>query len=233
MKSLQVLTPNKKCIFDCPFCIAKGHKHNNDFVNNYENNYLKWESNLIKILKENKDLKNIVITGTNDPMQDIKCIKDIVRITRKYRSDINIELQTRYYKYDKVFDLIDVVAFSVSDYKLLKKVVKTKNITRIVVILTDNFNNKTLTDIIKQFDQRIEQLTFKIIQDSNGYNKKLDTWIYKHKANDETINNLKKQIINYNGNISIMFDETCMDSTNRYMVFREDGNLYKDFYEVK
>ncbi len=129
--------------------------------------------------------------------------------------------------------MLDVVAFSVSDYKLLKKVIKTKNITRIVVILTDSFNDKRLIDIIKQFDQKIEQLTFKIIQDSNGYNKKLYTWIDKHKTNDETINNLKEQIINYNGNISIMFDETCMDSTNRYMVFREDGNLYKDFCEVK
>lgn len=232
MKSLQVLTPNKKCIFNCPFCISKSHKHNNTFVNNYENNYKLWESNFIKVLKENKDLKNIVITGTNEPMQDEKCVDDIINITRKYRSDINIELQTRYYKESKVFSKLDVVAFSVSDFRLLKIIKKTNNVTRIVIILTDSFNSKSLKDIIYEMDKNIEQLTFKVLHDSNGFNVDMDNWIKKHKTDKITIENLKKDIDNYNGNISIIFDETCMDSTNRYMVYREDGNLYKDFEEV-
>lgn len=165
-------------------------------------------------------------------MQDEKCVDDIINITRKYRSDINIELQTRYYKESKVFSKLDVVAFSVSDFRLLKIIKKTNNVTRIVIILTDSFNSKSLKDIIYEMDKNIEQLTFKVLHDSNGFNVDMDNWIKKHKTDKITIENLKKDIDNYNGNISIIFDETCMDSTNRYMVYREDGNLYKDFEEV-
>lgn len=163
-------------------------------------------------------------------MQDKKCIQDIINITRKYRQDINIELQTRYYKEDEIFDLLDVVAFSISDFNLLKIVKKTNNITRVVVLLTDSFNNKTLSDIIFQMDSNIEQLTFKVLHDSDGYNLELDNWIKEHMTNNETIECLKKEIEEYNGHLNIRFDETCMDSTDRYMVFREDGILYKDYY---
>lgn len=111
----------------------------------------------------------------------------------------------------------------------MNKIEKTKNITRIVIILTDSFNDKNLQDILKEINQNIEQLTFKILHDSEGYNKELDKYIKEHKTNEKTINKLKKEILNYKGNISIVFDENCMDANNRYMVFREDGNLYKDF----
>ena len=230
MKSLQVLTPNKKCIFNCPFCISKTHEHNNSFVNNYDNNYKVWEENFIKILKDYEDLKNIVITGTSEPMQDKKCVEDIIKISRKYRPDINLELQTRYYKIEPLFDLLDVVAFSVSEFNLLKLIKKTNNITRIVIILTDSFNDKSLNDIISEIKVDIEQLTFKILHDSDNYNKELDDWVKKHRTNKKTIQKLKKEIEKYKGKINIRFDENCMDATNRYKVFREDGNLYDDFY---
>ena len=52
MKSLQVVTPHVDCIYNCPFCIAKGHKHNNKFINNYKNNYGMWKNNLIQVINE-------------------------------------------------------------------------------------------------------------------------------------------------------------------------------------
>lgn len=229
MKSLQVLTPSRKCIFNCPFCISKTHSHENQFQNVYQENNSLWEANFIDILENYQDLKNIVITGTNEPMQDQKCIEDIIQIVRKYRSDINIELQTKYYKKEKVFDLLDVVAFSVSNFDYLKRIPKTKKITRIVLLLTDSFHNKSLKEIINFINKDIEQITFKVLQDSHGYNLRLDEWIKNHQTDFKTIENLKKDIKNYNGKISIFFDENCMDAEGRYMVFREDGKLYKDF----
>ena len=46
MKSLQIVTPHRKCIFNCPFCISKSHSHKNFFENTYEKDFNKWKNNL-------------------------------------------------------------------------------------------------------------------------------------------------------------------------------------------
>lgn len=229
MKSLQVLTPARKCIFSCPFCISETHEHENNFQNNYENNYLLWKNNLIKVLTTNFDLKTVVITGTNEPMQDIHCINNIIEIVREVRNDIKIELQTRYYKKNDIYNKLDIVAFSISNYNMLDKIDEIDSKTRYTIILTDSFNNKNLDDILKKINKKISQITFKVLHDSSGYNKKIDEWIEKHKIDEKTKNILIADINKYRGDISIIFDSDCMNSENRYMVFREDGNLYIDF----
>ena len=122
MKSLQVVTPHIKCIFDCPFCISKGHKHNNAFVNNYLLNYNLWKNNLINVIKNNNDLKYIVITGTNEPMQSKDYVNDVIDIVRSVNSNIQIEIQTHYYKEDEIYNKLDVVAYSISNINLLDKI---------------------------------------------------------------------------------------------------------------
>jgi organic radical activating enzyme len=229
MKSLQVLTPARKCIFNCPFCIAKTHHHQNNFINNFEYNYQLWEDHFINLLEENRDLQTVVITGTNEPLQDLECIKVIISIIRKIRDDIKIELQTRVYKKEDVFNLLDVVAFSISAYNNLNKVDIIDKITHYVIILTDSFNNKSLDDIINETPINVSQLTFKVLHDSDGYNANIDNWVSMHRINQQTITKLKEDISNYKGNASILFDEHCMNAENRYMVFREDGYLYHDF----
>ena len=76
MRSLQVVTPHIECIYNCPFCIAKTHKHNNHFINNYLNDFNYWKNNLIKVIRDNPDLAYVVITGTNEPMQSMECVMD-------------------------------------------------------------------------------------------------------------------------------------------------------------
>ena len=95
MKSLQIVTPHQECIFNCPFCIAKAHSHNNKFINNYEINNDLWKNNLINVINTNNDLKYVVITGTNEPMQSKDCVQDIIDIVRSTKKDIQIEIQTR------------------------------------------------------------------------------------------------------------------------------------------
>lgn len=232
MKSLQVLTPKRECIFKCPFCIARTHKHNNNFKNNYEKNQELWKNNFIRVLNENIDLKYIVITGTNEPMQDKECVEEIINIAREYRKDIQIELQTRYYKYENVYDKLDVVAYSISDYKYLDKIQVSNTTNRYVVLLTNSFDNKTLKDILDAIPKGVTQLTFKFLHDSHGVNKDIDEWIKNNRMNAIDNNNLIKDINRYKGNLSVRYDVDCMISENRYMIYREDGKLYSNWEEV-
>ena len=230
MRSLQVLTPARECIYNCPFCISRSHFHNNIFANTYEEDREEWARNYEKVLKEHNDLFSVVITGTNEAMQDPDCVLDIINITRDVRPDVQIELQTRVYKEHPIYHLVDVAAFSISEFENVGvPSVIPGVITRYTVILTDSFNGKSLDDIISKIPEGVTQLTFKILQTSHGVDQEMDDWIAKHHLDDETRNSLKEEIKNTPTRFSIFFDETCMDAENRYMVFREDGNLYKNY----
>ena len=229
MKSLQVVTPHLECIYNCPFCIAKTHKHDNLFINNYDNNYDYWKNNLINIINNNDDLKYVVITGTNEPMQSKECVLDIIKIVKDTNPNIQVEIQTHYYKENDIYKNLDVVAYSIPFYNLIKTIKPCGKTNRYVLLLTDTFNSYSLEDIIKVIPDNVKQLTFKCLQDSSGVNKVIDDYILKHKINKNKLDKLKYDIKNYNGNLSIRLDEFCMDAKDRYMVFREDGNLYDDW----
>ena len=229
MKSLQVVTPHIKCIFNCPFCIAKGHEHNNSFVNNYEDNFELWKNNLIKVIKENKDLKYVVITGTNEPMQSKECVNDIINIVRSTNKDIQIELQTHYYKQDEVYNKMDVVAYSISDVNLLKKIKPIGKIQRYVLIMTDSYNGYTLSEILKLIPKGVIQITFKKLINTNGVNKKVDEYIECHSIDDDTLNKLIDGVNKYKDNLSIRMDLDCMNCEGRYKIFREDGIVYDNW----
>lgn len=232
MKSLQVLTPHLKCIFDCPFCISKAHKHENVFYDNYTNNFELWKENLINVIKSNQDLKYVVITGTNEPMQSQECVKDIINIVRDTNKDIQIEIQTHYYRPNIIYNMLDVVAYSISDFETIEKIRPMGKIQRYVIILTDDFNNYSLDDIIKRLPKSVTQLTFKILQDSNGAIKDFDEYIATHRASENFYNRLENDINNYHGDLSIFFDKNCMDTSDRYKIYREDGKIYNDWDEV-
>ena len=53
MKSLQIVTQHMECIYNCPFCIAKAHTHENDFEDAYHNNINLWRDNLALVLLGN------------------------------------------------------------------------------------------------------------------------------------------------------------------------------------
>ena len=57
MKSLQVVTPHLKCIFNCPFCISKGHKH----MRYIEKTAIGWAEQGISTLKGAKALNSIYL----------------------------------------------------------------------------------------------------------------------------------------------------------------------------
>jgi organic radical activating enzyme len=232
MKSLQVVTPHMECLFNCPFCIAKAHNHENNFIDYYHKKKELWQKNFINVLKENPDLGYVVITGTNEPMQSPECVLDIINLTRKYRPDIKIEIQTRWYIENDLYNKLDVVCYSISNYFYLDKIKPMGKISRYVFILTDSFNNKTLQDILDIIPKEVTQLTFKTLQNSITNDTPIDEWINKHRIDPETLNNLEKVIKTYQGDLSIRLDKDCMTADNRYKVFREDGDIYNDWDEL-
>ena len=60
----------------------------------------------------------------------------------------------------------------------------------------------------------------------------MDKYILNHSIDNNTLEKLKEDIDKYNGNLSIRLDLDCMNSINRYKIFREDGNLYDNWEEV-
>jgi len=65
-----------------------------------------------------------------------------------------------------------------------------------------------------------------VFLECDGVNLELDDYIKNHSIDNNTLNSLREDIKNYNGNMSIVLDENCMDSVGRYKIFREDGNIY-------
>lgn len=57
----------------------------------------------------------------------------------------------------------------------------------------------------------------------------MDQWILDHGMKLHNVKVLEREVQEYQGNLSIFFDENCMNALDRYMVFREDGNLYADY----
>ena len=233
MRSLQVVTPHIDCIYNCPFCIAKTHKHDNKFINRYLDDHDYWKNNLIRVIKDNHDLDYVVITGTNEPMQSIDCVRDIINIVRDTNPNIQLEIQTHYYKENDVYKDLDVVAYSIPYYGLIKRIKPCGKINRYVILLTDTYNDYSLDDLLDVIPKEVTQLTFKVLHDSNGVNKEVDEYIHKHKIEINRLKQLREDILKYKGNMSIRFDEFCMDADDRYKIFREDGNLYDNWEQVK
>lgn len=229
MKSLQLLTPAIPCIFHCPFCIAQSHDHQNQFFNAYQEQHDYWVNCLTEVIKIASDLKTVVITGTNEPLQSPACVQEMIQIVRAIRPDVQIELQTRYYKPLPVMSECDVVAYSIAEPVFLDRVKPAGKQNRYVILLTDAFEVMTLADILASLPESVTQLTFKQLQHSHGVNPEMDQWIFEHGMTLSKREALKQEVQEYQGMISIFFDEDCMNAENRYMVFREDGNLYPDY----
>ena len=232
MKSLQIVTPHIECIYKCPFCIAKAHKHDNEFEDAYHSNISLWRDNLALVLLGNPDLKYVVITGTNEPMQSVDCVNDIIKMVRYYRKDISIEIQTRWYQQNALYEDLDTVCYSISNKYYLDKIKPMGKISRYVIILTDSFNGMTLDDYLKVIPEGVSQVTFKVLQNSLSNDTPVDEWIHAHRLNDESLNRLAEDVSNYHGKLSIRLDTNCMDATDRYKVFREDGYVYEDWDEL-
>lgn len=224
--NLQVCLPYQPCWFNCPMCVARGHKHNYIFDNLYKDNKKLYFKKLKDVLKSLDKGVSVILTGECDPTQNLRFCEEVIRLTRKVRPDLIIELQTRNYTYKGGLDL-DVLSYSIVDakgYGAASTFYKDKKAVNRIVILLSNWttflNNQNFN--AKGF----KQVTFKVLQPSED--KNVNKWIEQHRLPSnrlEVIKSIKRE------GVSIKVDENCQSGIGRYYIFRSDGNVYKTWEE--
>ena len=223
--NLQITVPYETCPFSCPFCIANNPKVQSIFKNVYEENFKEYMDNLIFTIRL-YDIKTVIITGDTEPTLNMRWVTQVVwNIKQEFGSLVKIEIQTRNYNLYTISQLsyldIDVIAFSFHETKKLNELgnLFLPQTKRAVIVLNSLFDTE-------QADYSgYEQVTFKSIQ--KGENLEINQWIDSH----EFVSDVKYGIENYS-NISFMFDKNCMDSENRYFIFREDSQVYKTWTDT-
>lgn len=243
--NLQITTPAEQCTFDCPYCIAKQHNHNNDFQNLYLTNRFAWAIRLYHVLSIG-GYDSVVITGTNEPTQSENYILDTLNIIEYFNkstnSNIKTELQTKSNTPLWYFNRFDVVAVSCDSSKQLFDIAKNyycnfNKVLRFVLLGTKfikieeiyEFYRLNTLDVVVMGRCEI-QFTLKKLQsgeEDNSYNQ----WVIKNSCDQDTIK--KVCDIFKSKKISFRYDESCMDSETRYKVFREDGELYPNWGTTK
>lgn len=226
--NLQVCLPYQPCWFNCPMCVARGHKHKYIFDNLYASDKKKYLKALKKAVCDLDKGVSVVLTGECDPTQDMNFCSDVVAVVRKYRPDLRIELQTRNYTYRGGLDL-DVLSYSVVNEagynasSTFYRETKEGAINRMVILLcawTEKFSNKNFES--KGFDQ----ITFKVLQYSEDPD--VNKWIRNNKLPDRRLDRIRSIV---RPGVSIRLDMNCQSGEGRYLIFRSDGHVYKTWEE--
>ena len=230
--NLQVCMPYERCVFNCPMCVARGHKHNYKFDNLYETNRGEWRSALSKAASIADD---IVITGECDPTQNANFVGDVVRLIwsdTPANVTKNIEITTHNQKYANAFRNlrhIETITLSVTNAREYLSAWKAEkpdyiaNHYRMVILLTKDFNFLNADNFNPM---GFDQVTFKTLQ--YGEDGEVNRWIYENKMDDEHLEEIRKIVdkFNSNGGCSVRLDTSCQTAAGRYEVFRSDGKVY-------
>jgi len=230
--NLQVITPIcGQCVMNCPYCMANAHEHGNKFQDLYRENKDAYFGKMRRVFR-GMDLNTIVVTGTADPLQEPEVVKEISQMLKEcMKPSSTIELQTRIHNRvtDEISQQFDAIAFSIDNPKQIPSIKKPQSkVNRFVFILTDAFNGYNLQQLLDMGQFTPEQITFKILVSSNEINCKQDEWVRQHNCDLATQERLKSDAEKENkkGKISVRWDDTCWIADNRYIVFRQDGDLY-------
>lgn len=226
--NLQICVPYQKCVFNCPMCVAKGHKHNYDFKNLYIEDEEEY-GNKLRYFNDNQ-FESVIITGECDPTQNMQFVKYVINLIKLWHEDKKIELQTHNYNINiNELEGLDVLSYSITDSKAYLRSYKfprLKNKTnRIVILLTKEFAflNKNNFDAMG-----FDQVTFKTLQ--YGEDEQINKWIDENKLED--LSNIYGIVNEYNGtNVSVRIDTSCQKATGRYQILRSDGNFYNSWEE--
>jgi uncharacterized protein YfkK (UPF0435 family) len=138
-----------------------------------------------------------------------------------------IEIQTKNYNL-KYYDLskINVLAYSITSVKDYLKAWQFRKIdrtNRLVILLTKEFDFLTAENF-NTFG--FDQITFKVLQE--GIDLEQNEWVQNNKLEDLT--EIYKIIDRFNGTrTSVRIDTNCQNSNDRYLIYRENGKVYKEW----
>lgn len=233
--------PYQKCIYDCKFCIAKGHNHEYQFENLYQTDKdlylarLKQQVQLMSMLSVHVPdrLRSVIITGEADPSQNMEWVYDVIKTIRPLakRGRFNIEIQTRNHRivFPNKKVRPDVIALSVSSMAEFNKAILLKELYPDVIIRPVVILNKKLNNMIKYLDLTpYQQVTFKELQ--YGEDPNVNDWIQENefKGRDD----LKNLIFTFKKDCSIVHDYDCQNAKARYRIYRSDAEIYYDWEQL-
>ena len=225
--NLQVCAPHQECVYNCPFCVAKGHKHNYNFKDIYQdglnNEYFKALKQTIK----NCHIDTVIITGECDPTQNIRWAKKVAEAAKS--CGVKTEIQTHNLSmHISQLDFVDVVSYSITDAREYLSAWQCVNgyagsaISRMVIILTKEFEFLKAKNFCRM---GFDQVTFKTL--NYGEDDNVNRWI---NLNSIPITQFKNIISSRNGSkFSFRLDTSCQTTTGRYLIFRSDGKVYQSW----
>jgi len=227
--NLQICAPYQPCVYHCPFCVARGHKHGYDFDNLYAENPGEYFDRLQDILAASK-ISTVVITGECDPTQNMKWVREVIDISNRYM--VPVELQTHNLSLSaKQLPIgLDVLSYSITtarEYMTSWRMARSKGINRMVMILSDEFDFLTPENFSTM---GFDQITFKVLQDTED--ERTNRWIEQHRPKD--LERFYKIMESRNGSrVSVRVDTDCQTAAGRYWIFRSDGYIYNSWEESK
>lgn len=220
--NIQIVSPYRKCPFNCPMCIA-AKEDSNGYANLYQENEQVYFETLNTILNRT-EYKTAVLTGDTEPTLFNEWINKMVAFLLV--RDISIELQTKNYGYGYAPNrAIDIIAYSIPTlkdyYKFLQPLQVFPQKARAVILLTKEILPVLTFSNLKSLP--VAQLTFKVLQYGEGESQ--NEWASKNTLNCQDMEYIEKLSERLKKEFSVKIDRNCMDSRNRYRIFQIDGKL--------
>ena len=235
--NLQVSVPHQKCVYSCEMCVARSHKNEGTFDNLYKTDKRKWSAKLRDAIYDG-EYTGIVLTGECDPTQDMAYCEDVISIIDNFNHTYSptVEFTTHNQKAASTLlasywgKKVDVVTLSITNVREYLNAWRfpIRNaffspIYRMVILLTEEFEFLNVNNFNTM---GFDQITFKTLQ--HGEDAGVNAWIDSNKMSEEGLYEIRKIVDKYNSHetCSVRLDTSCQDATNRYEIFRSDGNVY-------
>lgn len=229
--NIQVSAPYQPCVYHCPFCVARGHKHEYKFDNLYgrdEEAYIRaLRDFIIEYTKKNGEYPTVIITGECDPSQDMRWATKVANECSDLGCKVEFQTHNLSLKERDIPHSIKVLSYSITnprEYLSAWRYTKpTWCINRMVMILRDGFEFLNKDNFSPM---GFDQVTFKALNE--GEDDKINAWIANHRPGN--IDNFYEIMESRNGStLSVRVDTTCQQAEGRYYVFRSDGKVYESW----
>lgn len=235
--NLQLVSPFKVCPYKCPHCVSALDEPY-PYENLYESNHDTYMARLQQLLMVS-NYKSITITGMTEPTLFPEWITEVFTLIKKLGIKSEITLQTHDYTYG-TGHWQDVLPFDFIAYSVDKPITKLppllttrqyKKVTPRLVIIDNKSLDLCFYEQIAAQLPHWTQVTVKAMQETSNGSAKTDAYIRSVRRDpvrdrlffEAVRNTFEKNKQHYR------FDAYCLDSEGRYVIFREDGNLYKDW----
>ena len=229
--NIQISAPYQPCVYHCPFCVARGHKHEYKFDNLYgrdEEAYIRaLRDFIIEYTKKNDEYPTVIITGECDPSQDMRWATKVANECSDLGCKVEFQTHNLSLKERDLPRSIKVLSYSITnprEYLSAWRYTKpTWCINRMVMILRDGFEFLNKDNFSPM---GFDQVTFKALNE--GEDDKINAWIANHRPGN--IDNFYEIMESRNGStLSVRVDTTCQQAEGRYYVFRSDGKVYESW----